>query len=190
MFFLMLACTSIKKPPQQLLSKQEPVVQEEGKQLPPENQQQWPPSKWSHARAYTYNFTPYGPGKKLRIWDAKGWSENIKQTIDIDQKQAQTAISLLHRTQGEVQASKCPFPRHAVVFFNGEDPIASINICFSCTDILIHPPYFNDDEQSYGRYEMMGAGEEPLLFEIHETVLEDWGSYFDKIGAQRYEQKP
>jgi hypothetical protein len=35
--------------------------------------------------------------------------------------------------------TKCPFPRHAVVLYDHDVPVASVNVCFECGDILLWP---------------------------------------------------
>jgi hypothetical protein len=76
----------------------------------------WPPKAWVSAKAFTYNFVPYHPPiGHLRIFDGE-WNTAIKQTINLSKGQAEAAVELTHRTAGGVDASKCAFPRHAVVF--------------------------------------------------------------------------
>ncbi|MEC7985679.1 MAG: hypothetical protein VX278_10985 [Myxococcota bacterium] len=192
MFLILVSCfaprkSSVAQPPESVTAEISPPKQES--KLDPQQQQEWPPVAWTHAKAYTYNFTSYGPGKKLRVWDEYGWADNIEQTFTLTQASADAALELIHQTQGDVQASKCPFPRHAVVYFNQkEEPVASINVCFSCTDILIYPPYFPSPEESFKRYETQSEEGGPLLFEIHERVLTKWESFFTDIGAERYEK--
>lgn len=42
-------------------------------------------------------------------------------------------------TGGAVEVSKCAFPRHAVVFYSGDTPVGTANVCFECGDILVWP---------------------------------------------------
>jgi hypothetical protein len=179
---------------EQLKAGLEALMQTEGAQLASANRQQWPPTEWTRARAYTYNFVPYGPGHQLRVWDESGWSDAIVQTFELTQQQAEVAAELTHRTQGDVPASKCAFPRHAVVFFDEQDqPLASVNICFECTDILVWPPYFEDESLSDSRFEnAITVGEDgeaiemPLLFTVHEQVLSSWERFFYLAGAEQF----
>ena len=162
--------------------------------LDPAGRQNWPPAAWNHARAYAYNLVPAGPGHALRVWDGSGWSSDIVQTLPLDAEQAALALELTHRTQGEVRASKCAFPRHAVVFFDAQDePVASVNVCFECSDILVWPPYFADEEaaaQRMAQQVVTGEGDDafpqPLLFAVHDEVLGRWEGLFSLLGAQRY----
>ncbi len=161
--------------------------------LDPAGRQDWPPAAWDHARAYAYNLVPAGPGHALRVWDAGGWSPDIAQTLPLDAEQASLALELTHRTQGEVRASKCAFPRHAVVFFDAQDqPVASVNVCFECSDILVWPPYFADEEaaaQRMAQQVVTGEGDDafpqPLLFTVHDEVLGRWEGFFSLLGARR-----
>ena len=172
------------------------ILEVRGPQLDPSTRQAWPPTKWTHGRAYTYNFTRTGPGHQLRIFDEKGWSDGIVQTLELSHEQAAAALELTHRTQGDVRASKCAFPRHAVVLFDQEDqPVASMNICFECTDILVWPPYFEDKTLGDSRYALhttMVEGEDaiemPLLLAVHEGVLTSWERFFDLAGAEQFVQ--
>jgi len=181
-------------PSEPLLAGLKEILGTEGLALDPSNRQSWPPAEWTHARAYTYNFVRYGPGHQLRVVDESGWSDDIVETFELNAKQAEVAVELIHRSQGDVRASKCAFPRHAVVLFNGEDqPVASMNICFECTDILVWPPYFEDETLGDSRYTLTQTeGEDddliemPLIFAVHEQVLSSWESFFDLAGIEQF----
>ena len=156
---------------------------------------EWPPQEWSHARAYSYNFVPYGPGQQLRVWDEGGWSTSIQTQVNLTQDQADAALELTHRTLGDVNASKCAFPRHAVVFFNDSDqPIASVNVCFECTDIMLWPAYNPDPRSAMIKYRELSTtvldnGEEieqPLLFTVHEEVMGKWLRLFQIMDVPDY----
>jgi hypothetical protein len=55
-----------------------------------------------------------------------------------------TAVDLVKDTKGGVEVSKCAFPRHSIVLFDAENiPVASINVCFQCGDILLWPDWTN-----------------------------------------------
>lgn len=101
----------------------------------------WPYVAWDRAEAIVYNQMPYGPDIPLRAWDAEhGFSPNIKSRAPVTQAQAEAAVKNVAATGGEIEVSKCAFPRHAIVFYAGETPVASVNVCFSCGDILVWPP--------------------------------------------------
>ena len=77
--------------------------------------------------------------------------------------------------------SKCAFPRHGVVFFNGDnEPVASANICFQCEDILVWPPYFDSPKKDEGKYSIQGAGADskPVFIGVHQETLPLWGTFF------------
>ena len=163
--------------------------------LPVDLRREWPPSEWTHARAFTYNFVQYGPGYQLHVVDEDGWSEAIRQDLPLTPELAKAAVELTHLTLGDVQASKCAFPRHAVVFYDAdEQPIASVNICFECTDILLWPSYYDDEVEAMAKYEQHSTVtledgdtiELPLLFAVHEGVLERWDQLFEVAGADPY----
>lgn len=117
-------------------------------EMPEETAREWPFAEWSYAKAYTFNFVGYGPGQSLYIFRDGTWNESIRSTHKLSREQAQEAFDLTDRLRGEMWVSKCPFPRHAVVFFNDNDePVGSVNVCFSCGDILVWPPYYSDDEE-------------------------------------------
>jgi len=168
-------------------------------ELPDEMRQTWPPSEWSYARAFTYNFVSYGPGHQLRVVDDQGWSSDLRQDLPLSPELADAALELTHLTLGDVRASKCAFPRHAVVFYGADDqPIASVNICFECTDILLWPSYSSDEASATAKYELhtevtLEEGdtiELPLLFSVHEEVLDRWSQLFGAIGADSYPPSP
>jgi len=142
----------------------------------------WPTEEWVSAKAYTFNFQKMG-NVKLRVFDGT-WNQTIRQTIPLSREAAEAALELTHRTSGAVHASKCPLPRHAVVFFNeAGDPVASVNVCFSCSDIMVWPKYGSDALRSkkYADWEKME--------EIHSHALSRWQLFFDGVGADSYQGK-
>lgn len=101
---------------------------------------EWPFHEWDRAEAITYNHVPYGPGVPLRVYDAThGWSPKIVERKPITAEQARHAASWVRATGGEVEVSKCAFPRHAVVLYAGDIPVGTANVCFECGDILVWP---------------------------------------------------
>ena len=146
--------------------------------------QKWPPASWTTAKAYTYNFVPYDPRTgTLRVYDGQ-WSKNVRQTIALSKEQGAAALELTHRTAGEMLTSKCAFPRHAVVFFDEHDKaVASVNVCFSCTDILVWPPYGRETLQ------MKKYSNLKKLLTVHDEVLARWRLFFDDVGAKQYTKR-
>jgi hypothetical protein len=101
---------------------------------------EWPFHKWDRAEAVLYNQLPYDDGIPLRVYDPEhGWSKNIADRKSIDEAQAKKAIGWVIQTRGEMELSKCPFPRHAVVLYAGNTPVGTANVCFQCGDILVWP---------------------------------------------------
>ena len=77
-----------------------------------------------------------------------------------------------------MRISKCPFPRHGIVFFDGDNnPVASANICFQCGDILVWPPYLEDETVKYAMPDEE-SDDPPLFMLVHEEVLGLWDQYF------------
>lgn len=100
----------------------------------------WPFRAWDRAEALTFNHVAYGPGIPLRVYDADhGWSPKIADRRPISAEQAAKTVDWVIATGGELEVSKCPFPRHAVVLYAGDTPVGSANICFECGDILVWP---------------------------------------------------
>jgi hypothetical protein len=139
----------------------------------------WPGVAWDRAEAVTINQVPYGPAIEhldLRAWDPeRGLNPTIVDHKPLDATLANLAVQLVAVTDGGIEVSKCPFPRHAVVFYRGDQPVASINICFACGDILVSPdPHklAEDDEQGYA-----------TRLAAYQTVYPKWQAFFrDQVG--------
>lgn len=100
----------------------------------------WPFVAWDRAEAITYNHVVYGPGIPLRVYDdTKGWSPKIVERKPITRPQGERTVKWVIATGGEVEVSKCAFPRHAVVLYSGDTPVGTANVCFECGDILVWP---------------------------------------------------
>jgi hypothetical protein len=135
----------------------------------------WPFFTWDRAEAYVFNLQRFGPGATLFAYNDKGWNKNLVAKKDITNKLANEAIALLRKTQGEMMVSKCAFPRHAIVLFQGEHPVASINVCFECGDILIWPRYSkaaNWDDRKSKMY--------PKLAKAYDRAFPKWTKLFEK----------
>jgi hypothetical protein len=166
--------------------------------IPPGLNTDWPFQSWSYAKAYTFNFDNNHKYSKY-VWSNTGWSQSIKQTIELSEEQAQLALTLIHRTGGGVILTKCPIvPRHAIVFFDKSDqPIGSMNICFSCEDSVIWPPYYEDTQIGYSRYDLRlekvdedrdTAVRGDFLIDIaQQESIQNWRSLFNYIGAEQYQ---
>lgn len=144
--------------------------------LPDTMKQQWPPENWVSAKAYAFNMVPYQPRVDLYIYKDGKWNDKITTTKEISKEQATAAIDLVHRTAGDVKISKCPFPRHGVVLFDDkQNPVASINVCFQCGDILVWPPYLEPDSDQK-KYDS-NSGPPPIIPVYYET-FPIWEEYF------------
>jgi hypothetical protein len=136
----------------------------------------WPFFAWDSARAYAFNLRAPGPGHPLRVYDeAKGWNPTISIDKELSRERADRAVALLNETQGEMLVSKCPYPRHAVVLFANGVPVGSINVCFTCEDILIWPPWSRDPGWELKKQNMY-----PKLMKRHASVLGDWKRFFSE----------
>lgn len=103
----------------------------------------WPFAGWKSAKAYTFNFFAYGPGYQERVYDPdQGWVPSIRSTHELSLEQALAVQAKVHEAQGSFPMSKCPFPRHAVVYFDeGDQPVAMVNVCFECGDLFAWPDF-------------------------------------------------
>ena len=82
---------------------------------------------------------------------------------------------MLRRTQGEMDVSECPYPRHAVVLLAGEIPVGSINVCFACGDILIWPPFKREASWARKKEKMYDK-----LMRVYEDVFPQWTRFFEE----------
>lgn len=151
----------------------------------------WPFFAWDEARSFTYNLRKPGPGAKLRVFSKrKGWPDKRVSGPVLSKAQAKRALRLLSKTHGEMIVSKCPFPRHGIVFFQGDVPVGSISVCFECGDIMIWPAYSPDpnwEDMKYKRaqkdlraYNRVFPSWE-RLFETDLGLASDW----EKLPTQR-----
>jgi hypothetical protein len=160
--------------------------------MPTELRMDWPPSAWTTARVYTYNFAPPRQADELNWRDID--LEKVRQSIELTPQQTEAALELVHRTGGGLITTKCPFfPRHSVVFYDASDvEVGSMHICFSCGDTVSQPKYFpaaEDDPRmgfSFGDQESEGWSQ-PAIYDVHDQTLSQWERFFDRVDADRYE---
>ena len=180
MFFALLWACSPK--PNMLPAPKTPVEAEETAyilpstpQFAPEARRQWPFSEWKTAKAYAYNMKDFGPGASLFVYREGQWNSSIVKETVLTDSQAQAAAELNHRLGGDVRVSKCAFPRHSVVFFDKDNqPVGSVNVCFECGDILVWPPYYDENEDLSFRYTQAENAEMPKFMDFHEKTLPVW----------------
>ena len=135
----------------------------------------WPFVEWDHAKTYVFNLDR-GRGLSLFAYNAsKGWNIRIHSEQDISKAQADRAVELTERTRGTFMVSKCPMPRHAVVLFSGDTPVASMNVCFECGDILVWPKWDPDGEGSEASGEMRAK-----LQKAYDRAYPQWETFFGK----------
>ena len=147
--------------------------------------EQWPFQAWDRAEALTFNEFGRRRGVPLRVYQEDGWSEHIGKRKPIDHELTTEAMALVRATEGGLEVSKCPFPRHAVVLYLGDRPVASINVCFECGDILLWPRWRTepdwegmDDAQWAAHQRQMEA-----RMAVYERVFPKWQSFFrDRVG--------
>ena len=136
----------------------------------------WPFHAWDSARAFAFNLNQAGPGSALVVYSEKtGWSPTIAFEKPVPEALAKKAVTRIGKTKGEMRVSKCPYPRHAIVLFSGDVPVASINVCFECGDILIWPPY--------GRASNWQAKKDKMyrkLMPVYDRVFPEWTALFEK----------
>lgn len=140
-----------------------------------ETSRTWPFFAWDEARAYTYNLRRPGPGAKLRIYsESQKWSQNPTEGPTLTLAQAKTSLGLLAKTQGGLIVSKCPFPRHGIVFFQKGEPVGSISVCFECGDIMIWPAYSQDPD-----WEEKKSSRFAKLMKAYDRVFPKWERFFE-----------
>lgn len=142
----------------------------------------WPYASWSTAKAYTFNQFRMRPNTSLLVYGDKGWSKHITSQQPILTEQADEAVQLARQSKGSMYVSKCPFPRHAVVLFNTENkPVASINICFECGDILIWPEVNKTKSEHADLYQKVDPKTgEPAFLKIYDQVYPKWERFFSE----------
>ena len=146
----------------------------------------WSQLEYATAKAYTYNFEEAGPNAKgLYAYGPHGryrepsigMHPNIRNSRPLTPAEAQQALSLTQQTEGAARVSKCAFPRHAVVFFDTKGaPIASVNICFECGDILVYPEWdaqASEDKQAH----------RDDYTKRYDAAMDGWRSFFERFGT-------
>jgi hypothetical protein len=144
----------------------------------------WPFVVWDHAEAFAFNHVEYGPDIPLRVYDeANGWSKNIVEHKPIDQALAKHALELVLATRGEIEVSKCPFPRHAIVFYAGSRPVGTVNVCFTCGDILVWPDVQPPYDWSTAAGERRAMRDMKKRMPLYDKVFPQWEKLFrDDVG--------
>jgi hypothetical protein len=140
--------------------------------------------------AVRFNYSPDYEGIFYYAYDEAGWHEDIQERKDLDLVLAKKAVALLFATEGDVEVSKCPMPRHGVVLLDGDQPVASINVCFECGDIMIWPPWINGrkrwEEMTPEEIQAALAADEPRQKRqqfSYQATFPKWKTFFrDQVG--------
>jgi hypothetical protein len=156
--------------------------------LPESLRKEWPPSQWTSAKAYTLNFSKDDRRGPRYVWSDQGWADTISDSTDLTATQANIALELIHRTGGGLIATKCPMvTRHAIVFFNADNqPVGSMNICFSCGDTATWPNYYIIPEDNHSRMSFMMAGD----IDLPSDIILKWEHFFESLGMPKWEPNP
>jgi len=145
----------------------------------------WPFHAWDHAEAVAFNQLPMRPRIQRRAYDDDGWTQHLAQKKPIDGALAKKAVELVMRTEGDVNVSQCPFPRHAVVLYEGATPVASINVCFSCGDIMLWPRWEPEQDWEKLNDKQRKAFElrEKKQKKLYDAAFPMWKAFFrDEVG--------
>jgi hypothetical protein len=149
-------------------------------------EKQWPFHRWDHAEAVLFNQFQERMAP-LFAYDEHGWNPSVVERKPLDQTLAKEAFALVVETEGEHEVSKCPFPRHGVVFFDGEVPVASINVCFQCGDILAWPLWDPEPDYDHLTPKQERALDRRYAWKNkrYATAFPKWKTFFhDKIGFE------
>lgn len=131
----------------------------------------WPFHKWDRAEVVVMNWAPYGPGTSMNAVNDRGWSPHVKYRAALDKNHTTEAVAIITKQHGELYVSKCPAPRHSVVLYDGDDPVASIDVCFTCHDVLLWPQWITKPTQAdYDRAQKM---EEMFIGAWHRVFIDD-----------------
>lgn len=145
----------------------------------------WPFHAWDRAEAVTFNHLSYRPRVSLYAYDEQGWSPHLVDRKPLALADAKRAVELVVATEGDVEVSKCPFPRHAVVLYERETPVASINVCFECGDILLWPRWESASTAPSMNAQQMAAFERRAAkqMKLYDKTFPRWQAFFrDQVG--------
>lgn len=153
----------------------------------------WPFAPWSHVKAYAFNFFPARHGVQLRVLENGVWSPHIRSEVPLDHESAQHVAALVESTKGTFETSKCPFPRHAFVFFDVDGkPVGAVDICFECDDLFVWPDYTVNPEVKYGGFEVPDVGNLDLsegsispkggLWHNFEAAMSEYKDILERLG--------
>lgn len=147
--------------------------------------QSWPFKSWHHAKAYSFNmFHARGDVPATILKDGK-WSPYIVSEKALSGDVALDVAKTISYTKGSVGDSKCFFPRHAIVYFDkNDDPVASVDICFECSGVVVSPDFSISNEERYGYFEEKTERFVPGTTALLEKVIPKYQEIFEKIGFE------
>lgn len=138
----------------------------------------WPFHTWTRAEAIVLNWSDYGPRSVERVYDERGWTTpEVAYRAPLDQARAQHAVDLVVKQGGDLAVTKCAHPRHAVVLYEDDTPVASTNADFKCGDVLVWPRWSAKPVATHER----------MTPKLSKQYLPQWRAVFD---ALHYPQWP
>ena len=144
-----------------------------------EETDEWPYVKYSYAKAFGFNMhnakNPRSVSGSIIQRDGS-LNSNVYFESKLSEKEAAKVQQQVERAEGTRILTKCPFqPRHAVVFFGENDePLAAMNVCFSCQDMVAQPDVNVEDEDKKDPYK--GDGFDKLIPELEKAY-----NYYEKL---------
>ena len=144
---------------------------------------------YDRAEAITFNqFSEMASprGTLLEVYSQLGWSPHISERKPITGALTNKALDIVS-TLGSWELTKCTFPRHAIVLYENDIPIASINVCFECGGILTWPQAPNPALHQLGPNATFAQelAEEHRVNAIFGKLLKRWESFFhDDVGFE------
>jgi hypothetical protein len=142
----------------------------------------WPYHSWTRAEAVAFNQIPYDFDFAFTeyAYDDSGWNSRIVKRVPVTLTQAQQSERRVFATLGDVAVSKCAIPRHAVVLFDGDTPIASINVCFECGDIMLWPHWGPEPDYAHFTDKQWAEFQRAQKYQmgLYKRVFPQWRQFF------------
>lgn len=157
----------------------------------PASKKSWPFKPWSHAKAYTFNFVEYQPELRLqlKVLDDGKWNTLMRSEQPVTEAQAKAVVTLVNSTKGSFESSKCPFPRHAFVFYDeANKPVGTVDVCFSCEDLFVWPDFPISAEAKYENAKIVKAFPKALL--EYKRLFQELGQPVDWKSAPAFSVLP
>lgn len=139
----------------------------------------FPGVAYKSVKMYMLNTKKSSSRPDSKIWKKDYYAfSKMGDGVSLNEKQvaALTKITTQDLSTLETGLSKCFFPRHGLIYFNGKnEPVASISICFECQKIDLFP---NEAEESAAEYDTKAALKQLKSFE---KIVEE-------LGLQKFER--